>query len=305
MKKFLTESFFFITILLSIILFIENSLAAIPNSYTLKRKCVEENASSLQVIVFGSSEAFYDIDPSVFDVPSCNLANSNQDIYFDSQLLAKYINYTPQLKMVVIPISYFTLEYRIDNTEEYWRRFFYYRYFGIKNESNNGTDIRNFSLIALYTPKNSREYIAKGFKVNLVENISSEGWFMAVDKAGGESGDPKANALRHTAYMRDNLFESNTKILVDMIDELKTRDIKVVLITLPVSKEYFQNIDKQKYQRMVDRVTQISRTKEVTYLNFAQSGSFSTVDFIDSSDHLNKDSALRFSEMIRYLYDGN
>lgn len=305
MKKFLTESFFFVCILLSIILFIENSLAAIPNSYLLKRRCVEENIQSLKILVFGSSEAFYDINPSVFGTTSCNLANSNQDIYFDNQLLAKYIDAAPQLKMVVIPVSYFTLEYRLDSTEEYWRRFFYYRYFGIKNTNNNGSDIRNFSLIALYTPKNSRDYIAKKFKVDLAEDISPEGWFMAIGKTAGESGDPKTNALRHTSYMRDELFEGNTKILTSMVDTLTARGIKIVLITLPVSKEYFQNIDKQKYQRMVERVTQISRAKGITYLNFAQSTAFLTSDFIDSSDHLNKDSAMRFSEMLRYLYEGN
>lgn len=289
MKKFLLKSLAFSLPLLLILFLIEKGLATIENSYTQQKKCIDQNVSSVELLVFGSSESKYDILPSILNKNSCSLANSNQDLYFDKELLFKYKDKTPRLKMIILPISYFSLEYNLNNSEEYWRKFFYYRYFGIKSPENNLADIRNYSLIALYTPENAIGYILKGFKINLaVENMKGNIPF------GG-----KENAQRHSGYMRDSLFDINTQYLNTIVDILKKRGVTVVLVTLPVSSEYSKYIDGLKYKRMLAEVEKISAVKGVLYLNYFQDDRFSLEDFIDGADHLTKQASERFSQMLK------
>ncbi|MBX4205986.1 hypothetical protein KW795_02205 [Candidatus Microgenomates bacterium] len=300
MKEFIVKSFLFCFIFLSLLLIIEKGLSTIPNSYSLKRNCVEQNINNVELLVFGSSEANYDINPELFGINGCNLANSNQDLYLDSQILDKYINRASNLKTVVIPVSYFSLEYRIENTEESWRKFFYYRFWDLTVNPKDRLDVKNFSLIALYTPENSRKYIFKGFKVNLTDNNTNKGWLNAKsEKANIEGISGKENANRHTVYMKDNLFDQNIYVLLGMIEKLKKRNVNIVLVTLPVSLEYYQNINQEKYSKMINKVKEISKDKKVPYLNYFQDKRFSKDDFIDNADHLNGTNAERFTRILK------
>jgi len=176
MKIFITKSFIFVAILVSILGIIEYRLRLIPNSYSVKRDCIENNASQLTYLNFGSSQAQFDLNPAIFDSHGCNMANSNQDFYYDNQLLHKYITTLPKLKTVIVPVTYFSLGFRLTDTDESWRQFFYWNFFQMKEE-NPIWDIRQFSFIMLYSPRTALEFILHRFNVNLVSNNAPNGWF--------------------------------------------------------------------------------------------------------------------------------
>lgn len=279
---------------------IEAGLYAIPNSYSLKRDCVEKNISDLNLLIFGSSQAYYDFDPVDFSPYSCNLANSNQDLYYDGKILDKYIGRAKNLRTVFITVSYFSLEFKLENTEEAWRKFFYYRFFGIKDQNFTPFDIRDYSLIALYTPQNSLSYILKGFNVNLAEGSTNMGW-REVDEGDSslESDSGKNSAIRQTGYMKEDLLPLNLSILDHMIQELVKRDIRVVLITPPTTRSYYENIDSKKYEVMQKNISDIVKKYSLTYLNYFKSEKFQNFDFVDNSDHLNTSGAIKFANIIK------
>ncbi len=248
----------------------------------------------------GSSQLYYSIDPSVISRHSCNLANSNQDLFYDNQIFKKYEDKLPNLKTVIIGISYFTFEFQLSNTEEYWRQFFYERYLQMPSEDNNILNIKKYSLIALYGNQNSFDYLLKNFNVNLVENISSQGWFMApINVSPFDHTLGQENAKRHTGYMKDDLTSKNIELLDKIIELAQSRKIKVVLVTTPTLESYYNSIDQHKYQKMQSNIISILNKYNIVYLNYFKDQRFNESDFTDYSDHLNQKSAERFSEILK------
>lgn len=295
MAKFFLKSFIFSSIFFLIVFVIEFNLAGILNSYVLKGNCLKDPAVELAIL--GSSQAYYGFNPALFSSHGCNLANSNQDFYYDNQLTNKYLSQTSNLKTVFLSVSYFSFEFKLVNTEESWRRFFYSRFLGLKDPIYSPLDLRNYSLIALYTPKNSLSYISQGFKVNLAADDKPNGWINA--HQSNSSSDTKANALRHTSYMHPEFSGQNGKLLEQTIQLLKQKGVRVILITPPTTKKYYQNIDQQKYTTMQQNISYFTDKYSLTYLNYFQDNRFQDEDFVDRSDHLNSAGAAKLAKIIK------
>lgn len=283
----------FLSILVFYSLIIEKGLGSIQNSYTLKKRCIEKGLENIELLVFGNSEANYGINPEVINNKSCNVANSSQDLYFDNLILNKYIDDLPNLKTVIFPVSYFSLYYNLENTEEAWRKYFYSYFYGIKSKTNMATDIRNYSLTFLYTPTNSLKYITQGFKVNLTENNDERGFYRAIKKTDGSG-----NAERQKSYIKEKYLAENIELINKSIEKLKNKNINTVFVMLPVSEAYFKQIDMDIYMKTDQILKLISDEKEVSYYNYIM-GSFKDEDFVDGADHLNEKAAKRFSEMLK------
>lgn len=295
MAKFFLKSFIFSSIFFLIVFVIEFHLAGILNSYVLKGNCLKDPTVDLAIL--GSSQAYYGFNPALFSSHGCNLANSNQDFYYDNQLTEKYLKQTPNLKTVFLSVSYFSFEFKLVNTEESWRRFFYSRFLGLKDPIYSPLDLRNYSLIALYTPKNSLSYISQGFKVNLAADDKPNGWINA--KQSDSSNDAKANAQRHTSYMNPQYTRQNEQLLEKTIQTLKQRGVRIILITPPTVADYYQNIDPQKYTAMQQDLSYFKDKYSLIYLNYFQDQRFKEDDFIDRSDHLNPAGAEKLARIIK------
>ncbi|HEX2396054.1 MAG TPA: hypothetical protein VHI78_11965, partial [Bacteroidales bacterium] len=122
MKK---EVFIFIKKVLLLILpfliilgFIELQLRKIPNSYAKKRQFFENSLGRINVLVLGSSQSLYDINPDYFNYIGFNLSDVNQSLYYDAEITLKFIDRMPSLKCVVLSVSYFSLWYQISDDEE-------------------------------------------------------------------------------------------------------------------------------------------------------------------------------------------
>lgn len=158
------------------LIFLEYNLGKIENSYTYKKKNFENSLSKIQVINLGSSHGDMAFDPDYYNYEGFNLANSSQSLYYDYQILNKYINKVPRLKVLIIPVSYFSLGYKLIDSPEYWRGFFYENIYSIPMENNSKSkDLKRFSLIARYGYGETLSYITNGFNLNLTKSLKPKG----------------------------------------------------------------------------------------------------------------------------------
>ncbi len=298
MKLLFIKFILFLLPLLILLGAIEYETSQIPNSYNLKKNCVEKNLDKLELLILGNSQPYYDINPTIISRNSCNLANSNQDFYYDNKLLEMYLSRLNNLKTVIIPISYFSFSTRLEDGDEYWRKYFYSYFLNIEPLKKD-YDLKNYSLIALYTPKTTRGFILHGFKVNLVDNVTENGWFQAIKDLSKSSNNGVIRAHLHTKSMNQNIINFNQQILESTILKLRQRNIQVVLITTPASSNYYQNIDKDYYQKMQESVNAVSRKFNLYYLNYFKDQRFNEKSFADSSDHLTKNAAQQFSQILK------
>jgi len=99
----------------------ETNLLKVENSYSKKKRLLEGKLSEYRVLILGSSLPCKGIDPSFFSSSAFNLSNVSQSLYYDSELISKYAPRMPNLKLVIIPIDFYSLEYNLCKSPEFWR----------------------------------------------------------------------------------------------------------------------------------------------------------------------------------------
>lgn len=296
MRFFITRLIIFFLLPIFVIGVIELRIEDLPNSYTVKQSCIEENNNRVKVVNLGSSQAQYGIKIDELDTNGCNLANSSQDLYYDQQLYKKYSNSLPNLKTVIIPVSYFSFEFRLDRTDEYWRKHFYSRYLDIKYPGKK-FDIKDHSGIALYTPETALKFIWNGFKVDLLGGNMSNGWFKSNEFVSEAKGSARVSL--HEKQMYTDLKAQNTEYLNSIISDAKAKNIEVIILILPVDKSYSNSVSKERYETMLEVLNKISTEQNVKYYNYFYDSRFDLSDFADGSDHLNTKGSQKMAEIIK------
>jgi hypothetical protein len=303
LKKFIVKSLIFIMPFGLIPLFVEYKLGQVPNSYNVKKRLLERHAPEIQAIVMGSSHAYVGIDPKALGCRAFNLANTSQTLYYDSQLLSKYLDRMTSLRLAIITLSYFSLEFRLTDSPEQWRSHFYYYHYGIRNETSNWPllDLRNYSLIALYGINETRRISNLGYRVNFAEQVDENGWFKSPDDVQtleASEASAQRNIGFHHGFMKPKYIAENLFALQTMIRNLQARKVAVVFVTIPVFHTYAERMSAEKYQTMQEQIERLCQTYGIEYFNYSFDPRFTIEDF-QNADHLNLTGAEKFSAIIK------
>ena len=297
MVKFIIRLCLFLSPLIVVLGLLEYKLTYLPNSYLYKKSQLEKKLKQTEVLIVGNSHAYYGINPSPWPVSGFNLANVSQSLYYDAQLVDIYKNLLPKLKLVIISIEYLSLEYQMKNTNFEWREFFYKHYWKINSFSFSPLDLRNYSLMAIYTPTTVLKFATQLFQVNLIEGINEDGWFKSESLISNPS-EPQAlkRVQFHHSLMNKNQINENINILRHLMDELKKKNIQVVLVSLPVTTSYSQLMDSEKLLRLGQGIRALQSEYPIKHYNYMNDSRFSLDDFGDY-DHLNATGAAKFSKI--------
>jgi hypothetical protein len=304
MNRFIFKFTCFIFPLVLVFFVIEYKLSQLENSYTFKQRQMVKSINEVEVLNLGSSHANNGLDPDFYSYKGFNLANVSQSFYYDYCLFEKYVEQTESLKLVLIPVSYFSLGYNMIESEESWRQFFYKRFNDIPIENEfKDIEIRNYSLFFLYGSLTSFKYLLKGFKIKLAENYKENGFYMGAqvdlqkkiknftDKQG------KKIVLRHNQAFDKKNSQDNFLYIEKIIIQSKKRGIIPVLITIPTYKTYYNNIDQETWKITQEIISRLEKTYGITYYNYLRDSRFNKEDFADD-DHLNFKGAEKFSKIV-------
>ncbi len=299
MKKFFINITLFLVPLIAAWLLLENRLQTIPNSYNQKIKHLEPQLDKVEVVNLGSSHALNGINPEYYSHSGFNMANITQTIYYDRVLMDIYIPKMPKLKMVIIPISYFTLHRRLQDLEEDWRMYLYYYYWGIPVPGKGIFDINKYSLLTIYTPHVTMGIIRRGFKVDMAPKYTPLG-FAGVQKADTSlitQATGKAREEYHAKGLSPQNVAEGIGNLDILIKLLKEKNIVPVLITTPVYKTFSSNANPQILAAIKQATDSMCRKYGIRYVNYFTDPRFNINDFTDN-DHLNSWGAEKFSKIL-------
>jgi hypothetical protein len=300
MNKFILKLFVFFLPISIAIGYVEMKLSRIPNSYNLKRVFFERQLDSIEVLALGSSQSLYGIDPALFSKKGFNLANVSQSVFYDKELLLKYLPKMPRLKLVIIPVSYFTFYYQLADTKESWRDFYYLRFWNVKYPGLSPFDMRNYSFISLYTVQTTIDFARSGFDQNKAKNLHSNG-FMTNDTAQNATKISDASGILrvklHEAIMSKSRSIEVVRDLRQMISSLKGQGIACVLITPPVWHTYSDHCNKSYLENSAKLIKSICNDYGCEYFDYFTDPRFELKDFANN-DHLNFIGAKRFSEIL-------
>jgi hypothetical protein len=300
MKKFILKCCCFLLPFLIFGTYLEYGLSKYPNSYLVKKDDISQNLQNIEVLILGTSHALNGLNPRFFSQKTFNLANASQSIYYDKALLDLYIDKLPKLKTVILSVSYFSFWYQLESSPEDWRKYFYYQYLNIPNQSINNLEFKAWSSIVLYSPKKTLDIALQNFKVE--ENkLYYQGW-NGTDTAIAEisMSDTKKRIDFHHVLMAEKNIVQNIQYINEIITKLRKKNIDIIIIRMPVYKTYYKQM-LPKYSHINDSIIKtLTSQYKVFYYNYSQNHHFNRTDFHDS-DHLSFIGAEKFSKVVDSL----
>lgn len=301
MKIFLKKLVVVLLPAFSLIIAFELLARSIPTSYGAKHDYLMEKKDKIKILVSGSSHANFGINPQYFEQEAFNISNTSQCLYQDYSVLSKYLAECKNVKTVIVPISYFTLQSDLALSPEAWRCKYYSVYMGVKGDASSSPfEIGNLSALVLWDgPVNVLKSLRKVKKVN-INNYgfqSLDGHEVKTDDTINDSSG-KARVGYHDQFMKKDLLVSNLVLLNKLAGMLREKNIKMVLVTTPVYKTYYQHVTPQNYNLMVNSLEVISKRHKVDYYNYFSDARFEISDFLDN-DHLNEEGAKKFSIILK------
>lgn len=300
MKNFLRKTLFFVIPILLAWIALEFFYRCVPNDYTEKQKQLGLNYDS-EVLVLGNSHAFYGINPDYFTKKTYNLSNVSQSLYFDELLINKNCDNFKQLKYVILTIDYFSLSQADDTSEDRWRKYYYQYYMNLEVPSISKFDPKSYSLALTRNFEMNAELLRKYFKDKTLIESDKMGW------AHYEGVNPEYNnpstAVDIVKKNEDGSldFTANEERLKRIIKICNQNNIKLILVTMPVTTYYAANVNKKKIDKIFMSCAKLEEIyKNVIYLNLFQSPKFNNTDFYDT-DHLNAGGAEKCSKILNHL----
>ena len=269
-----------------------------PNNYTLKHQELQKRYKTVEVLIFGNSHTFYGLNPKYFDRPTFNLGNLSQSLYFDQMLFEKHIDHLENLKFVILNVEHFNLSAVVNSSANNLKKHYYRSYMDL-----------DVPIVSMWEPKAHLLFLNVNIQQNrgLLARYFREGTLLYSDSNGFGTNYPKAKALNIKKNVKESLrrledhlidFSENTARLQSIIDRCKSKNIEVILVTMPYARLYREGVN----QKKVDKAFLTCRTLDakndnVRYLNLYDDHRFQDPDFFDA-DHLHDIGAIKSSKIM-------
>lgn len=292
----------FILPIVVIAVVMEELLRKIPNDYQYKCSYLDKNSDNIDVLVLGSSHSYYGINPALMKNKTFNAAYVSQPLFYDWQIIKKYDRHWHHLKVIVLPIDYFSLYGKLEHSAESWRVKDYNIYYGIS--TGNSTYNYNYNSEMLTNKLRLNMGRIKSMYFNHENNLlcSKFGWGTeyTFNKRRDLMSSGKLAAKRH--FFTDmNDFNENVGILKIIVNYAMNHHIKVLLYTSPAYKTYVQSLNKQHLGKTINVVKALrEKYNNVFYYNWLNNKEFLAADFFDA-DHLDNLGAQKFTQEIDSL----
>jgi len=280
----------------------EFALRAIPNDFTRKQHYFNHLKDEVEILILGSSHAYVGINPVYMNQKAFNMAYSSQSIDLDFPLFQQLKNELPHLKTVVLPISYFSYVYALEDGNSASKIKNYNIYYGIYSNTfllKNQCEVFSQSIHQNWQDL-KKAYHYPNYKIF----IDSNGFNQRRLKRKVNWEESAQHAVNnHTQSLNDPLIKNRIADHIQAIEQIivwcKQQNIKVILLSTPVVPEYHAKVDLDQlahWHKTTHKLT--AKYNHVDWLNYFENDSiFTTQDFQDA-DHLNLQGAEKLTRLV-------
>ena len=291
MNHFLRKILWYsVPILLGVII-LEIVVERIPNSYTYKRTYMERHCDSIRTLILGHSCAYDGIDAEVLP-EAFNLANSSQCFEDDYSLLARYLPKMDSLKVVILPVSYSSLQMVSSSN----RRAYYTIYMDIYPRwpiSKYSFECFNLELLI----KKCVKYLLNTDMVQCDSLGQRLGHTMLNRPLDWQNTQSLLANDRFVGQSAIPYVEENKKWLHMLAELCTNKNVLLYLIAMPMLPDYRHGMPKE--QIMLMEQVMHSLTKEYDCVRFIDYQEWGYEDDFWNATHLNTDGAKRFTILLR------
>src|SRR5690554_4031209 len=307
MKKYLFEMFFIFLLPISLIAVIaEYSLRKIPDDYAYKNQWLTRNSHDVEVLALGASSVLFDINPLYLQKKGFNAAHVSQSMKFDHFIFNKFIDRMPSLEYLIISIDYWSIFGELEKTNEWWRVKYYNIYYGSNFHRWEGK--YNYELyfrdIGTFKRATHGFLTLLGLKDETRITIDDKGYGIhyTLDNRKAEWDNGKHEASYHNDLIAtrsdDKRVNQNRKYLEEIIQKCAEKNVKVILINVPLYVSYRDNLNTKFLKQQKDFCHYFTENHEnVMFYDFSCDPRFTEDDYYDVT-HLNERGAEKFTVLI-------
>lgn len=296
LRKFVIKLSIFVSFILLFFLVLESLIRKIPNDYKLKLQLIENYRDSIETVGLGNSHARDGLNPEFFDSFTINLANSAQPLKYDLELLKLMLKKGNNIKNVILPISYFSMYFNLDESPSHYLNKNYSIYMGF-NVSRIKYHTEVFSGLSLRTQFGRvLDYYILGNRVrdNELRGFSESNYIVDIISLKDNS---KVTAARQNEYVVNGQvnYLENLEILNNIITLVNEYDLHLILFSPPFHSEFVSMIDAKFLNENLQFCDSIDNQYEnIKFFDFTKDSQFQTSDFKNES-HLNSFGAKKLS----------
>lgn len=304
MKQFILRGFYFTLLVLSFFSILEIGTRNIPNSYKAKTLFMDTHADSIEWLVLGNSHAYMGIEPDCFPTKGFNLANVSQRLKCDAFLVDKYLPQMPHLNVIILPINYGTVLFTppFADSDDWSLEINYTLYMNYPSSAVSKCSFETANYQGAFK-KCLQYYLQRKDLVQMTSSGRSTSYSLAEKKAaentGWDSDTGAERVLGHTWNGADSSILTENKYFLKQIATLTSeRDIKLVLISMPVRDSYAKGVDKKQMLTKLSIIDSlVCQYSNVSYIDMFTADGFCDDDFFDG-DHLTELGAEKFTLML-------
>ena len=289
MKKFIFKYLLFMLPILILVTSIE-IYNRLDNTFFAKKKYIENNQKSIEVLVLGSSQTWKAINPEYMTIKCAPLAHGGSAFNIDYLLFKKFVDKLPNLKIVMLESSYHTFdEYR----DIKWNKnHLFWIYYGINNYGEHIPISEYFLMTA--NPKAYTKRIWESSTFTELGQYNKYGYITSNHQTL-ETGHYDSTFLKKR-HFNENIknFAENKKLLNEIIEICKERKLEVVLFSPPKYYTYNKNYNSNKLARRDSLLSNFKKKNNIHIWNYEKSFENDTKVFYNE-DHLNYNGAKKIT----------
>lgn len=303
MKIFIKNIAFFAFPIFIVLVIMEPFLRKIPNEYSTKDNYLKKNSNIIEVLYLGSSHIYFGLNPERSKYKAYNASYISQSINLDWLILNKYKENWKSLKFIILPADYLSMYNTLNTAKDEWRIKNYNLYYGFNIGINPVNYLEIFQGKFQDHVKNINEFYFDKKRPELVSNSLGFGISYKYPSHNDITKTSNEAIKRHTVDINsseyNNNFKENLAAINNIVDFAIKRNIKVIFISTPVSKEYFNGSNNLQLQKSLAVFEDLAKEKQKTcfYLNYMQSNEFTNDDLYDG-DHLNDTGAQKLTFLL-------
>ncbi len=274
----------------------ELAVRSMLTPYGIKHLEVVNNGDKISTVVLGSSHTYYGIDAKELGDSVINMANISQLYDYDYYLLEHYKKYMPNLRRVIIPVSYFSFTDDFFEEGNEWKMAINYKvYMEIDRHSDFSKynfvianfDVYSGKLKSLLTGKSRIKCDSLGHGLDFTLDIRPSNW-----KEGGYK-----RARDHEKHLHDNVGRSR-EFLEKIVAFCNANSIEPIIITTPVWSSYYESWRDAQKKIMIENRDYIINKYNLRYYDYIRDPRFVDEDFYDV-DHLSDIGATKLTALLR------
>ena len=298
MKKFLLRSIIFLGGVILLLVAAEYAARICPNAYRNKELWIKAHTDQVETLVLGSSHAYAAIKPELFTSCAFNLANSNQTQRYDWLLLKRDTTTLASLKTIVYPTSSLMMNYRLEDTSEWYRCIYYQLYNHLDEHPFFSKYAWEMASIQTCCWKVQSLFIS-GESDRMCDEYGWCTYYQAQPSQKDNLTPAKAEERIRKYDEREGLHSLEENYFDEIAGYCQRHGIRLLLLGTPVSQAFRDKAAVGDYLENSGLIAQREAAKYdcIEYHDYTFDTRFTDEDFFDV-DHLNSTGAIKFSQII-------